>query len=120
MPLLATFIGAMASSLASLFARFMGFSAALKLASFITWLAVITAFAAAVHGCLAALYGMVSGGSGGGVGGGGSGAWVQMFWMGLGMFIPANASAVLSCIGSVWIACQMYKINRDGLHNYSK
>lgn len=114
MPLLAAFIGSVASALAGFFARFLTFKVAIQLASFLTWLGVITAFAASVHVCLSALYSMVPAGGSGGAG------WVQKLWMGLGMVIPSNAGAVLSCLGSVWIATEVYKIRKQGIHNYSK
>ena len=114
MPLLATFIGSIASALAGFFARFLSFKVAIQLASFLTWLGVITAFAATVHVCLSSLYSMAAAS---GVGGPG---WVQKLWMGLGMVIPSNAGAVLSCLGSVWIATEVYKIRKAGIHNYSK
>ena len=113
MPLLATFIGSLATALAGFFARFLAFKVAIQLAAFLTWLAVITAFAAVVHVCLMSLHTMAS------AGGGGAG-WVQKLWMGLGMVIPPNAGAVLSCLGSVWIATEVYKIRKAGIHNYSK
>lgn len=37
------------------------------------------------------------------------------FVMGLGMFIPSNAVAVLALMGSVWIACLMLRLKIDGL-----
>ena len=113
MPLLATFIGSIASALASFFARFLSFKVAIQLASFLTWLGVLTAFAATVHLCLESLHSLAT------PGGGGAG-WVQKLWMGLGMVIPANAGAVLSCVGSVWIGTEVYKIRKVGIHNYSK
>ena len=119
MPLLATFIGSIASALVTFFARFLSYKVAIQLAAFTTWLAVITAFAVSVHVCLASLYGFVASPGGGG-GGGVGGSWVRYLWMGLGMFIPANAGAVMSCIGSVWIATEVYKIRKTGIQNFSK
>ena len=77
---------------------------------------VLTAFIASVHVCLSSLYSMV--GSGGG-GGGGVG-WLRYFWMGLGMFIPSNAGAVMSCLGSVWIGTEVYKIRKTGVQVFGK
>lgn len=114
MPLLATFIGSIATFLVGIFSKFLGFKAALQLASFLSWLAVLTAFIAAVSVCLNSLYNMVSSGVSGGPG------WLSNFAVGLGMFIPANAGAVLSCMASVWIGAQVYKIRKTGIHNYSK
>ena len=114
MPLLATFIGSIATFLLGVFSRFLGFKVALQLASFLSWLAVLTAFVVAVSACLNSLYGFVAAGVAGGPG------WLARFAMGLGMFIPANAGAVVSCMGSVWIGAQVYNIRKVGIHNYSK
>lgn len=113
MPLLAKFIGAIASFFLGIFGRFLGYKAALKLASFLSWLAVLGTFITTVSVCLSSLHGMVSAGVSGGA------AWLSYFVMGLGMFIPANAGAVLSCMASVWIGAQVYKIRKTGIHNYS-
>lgn len=114
MPLLATFIGSIATFLVGIFSRFLGFKAAIQLASFLSWLAVLTAFIAAVSVCLNSLYGMVSAGVTGGP------SWLSHFAVGLGMFVPANAGAVLSCMASVWIGAQVYKIRKVGIQNFSK
>ena len=121
MPLLAGFIGAITGGLASFLARFIGFGLALKLASYMAWIATFTVFLTSVYVCCSSLYQMMSSmvGSGGG-GGGGGGNWVGYFWMGLGMFIPSNAGAVIACISSVWIATSIFKIQRVGIENFSK
>jgi hypothetical protein len=118
MPLLAGLIGSIATALVGFFARFLSFKLALKFASYTTWLAVFGAFLISVYVCLSSLYGMVSGLLSGSNGSGIS--WVSMFFMGVGMFIPANAGAVVACVGSVWIATGIYKIQKDGIQNYSK
>jgi hypothetical protein len=115
MPLLASFIGTLAGGLASFFARFVGFGLALKLASYTTWITVFGTFLASVIVCCTSLFNMLSG-----VGGGGGGGWVSKFFMALGMFIPGNATAVISCIASVWIATSIFKIQRIGIENFSK
>lgn len=117
MPLLAALIGSMASGLASFFATWIGYQAAIKLAAYITWIAVFTAFFAAVFTCVNSLYQMMA--QSGGGGGGGAG-WASYFWMGLGMFIPQNASAVMGCVASVWISTSIWKIQRVGIENFSK
>lgn len=118
MPLFASLIGSISGALVSLFSRFLGFKAALLFASYTTWLLVLGTFLSSVFVCLNSLFGMTSalfsGVNGSGI------SWVSMFFMGLGMFIPANAGAVLSCVGSVWIATSFYRVQRDGIHNYSK
>src|SRR5665647_2239656 len=90
MPLFATLVGSLATAFASLFSTFMGFKVALKLAAYTAWLVIFTSFLAAVYICVTALY---AGASALISGGGGSG-WVAYFFMGVGMFIPANAGAV--------------------------
>jgi len=114
MPLLAAFIGSLASGLATLFATQMAYTTALKLAAYVTWITVAGVFIASVFVCCNALYGML--GSFSGVGSG----WARYAWMGLGMFIPQNASAVMSCIASVWIATSVWKMQRIGIENFSK
>lgn len=113
MPLLVTFIGSVSQFLIGFFTRFMGFKAAISLASFLTWLAILGTFITTVSVCLSSLHGML-----GSVGGGSD--MGQKFAMGLGMFIPANAVGVLSCMASVWIGCQVYKIRKVGIQNFSK
>lgn len=113
MPLLAKFIGAIATFFLGIFGRYLSFKAALKLASFLSWLAVLTAFITAVSICLNSLHGFVSAGVASG------GSWLSFFAMGLGMFIPANAGAVVSCMASVWIGSQVYKIRKVGIQNFS-
>ena len=103
MPLLARFIGTIATFFVEIFAKFLGYKAALALAS-------ITA----VSVCLTALYGTIQAGVAT------AGPWAAKAAMGLGMFIPSNAGAVLSCMASVWIGCAVYKIRKTGIHNYSK
>lgn len=114
MPLFAKFIGVIATYFVTIFSRFLGVKAALQLASFVAWLSILGAFIASVSVCLNLLYSSVSAGVSGGP------DWVQKFTMGVGMFIPANAGGILSCMASVWIGCQVYKIRKTGLHHYSK
>lgn len=118
MPLLAKLIAAIATGAIAVFSRFMSFSLALKFASYTAWIAVLTAYLASVYVCITSLRTMVVSflGSTGGINGGIGSA----FAMGVGMLIPSNAAGVLSCVASVWIATQVYKIQKDGIHNYSK
>lgn len=117
MPLLATFIGGLSSALVALFSQFMSFKVALKLAAYTAWMVVLVAFVVSVRICLDSLFSLVASL----ISGGGSGtaiSWVSRFFMGVGMFIPANAGAVMACVGSVWIATSIYRVQRDGIHNY--
>ena len=117
MPLFATLIGSISGALVGLFGRIMGFQAALKLAAYTTWLAVFTAFLGSVYFCMSSLYSMISALiSGGGATNGIS--WLRYFFMAIGMFIPANAGAVVACLGSVWIACGIYKFQRDAIQHF--
>ncbi|VTU36331.1 DUF5455 family protein [Variovorax sp. PBL-E5] len=114
MPLLATFIGNLAGWLAGVLATQFAYSTALRIASYTVWIVTAVAFIAAVFGCVSSLYsGMTAVGSGGG-------GWTSYMWVGLGMFIPQNAQAVLSCVASVWIATSLWKIKRIGIENFSK
>lgn len=72
-------------------------------------IAVMAAFFVAVKVCVGSLLGMVSSGVGSG------GDLLGWFMMGVGMFIPSNAGPVLACLGSVWIACVVYRLKVDGL-----
>lgn len=114
MPLLAGFLGSVIGSLGGFFAKYLTEKVAISLASFLAWMGVLTAFIASVHVCLTSLYSMVGSGGGGGVG------WLRYFWMGLGMFIPSNAGAVMSCLGSVWIGTEVYKIRKTGVQVFGK
>lgn len=114
MPILARYIGSVAIFFSEIFAKYLGQKAAISLASFLAWLSVLTTFVATVSVCLNSLYGSVQAGIHAGA------PWVQKAAMGLGMFIPSNAGAVLSCMASVWIGCAVYKIRKTGIHNYSK
>ena len=80
MPLLARFIGTIATFFVEIFAKFLGYKAALALASFTAWLAVLTAFITAVSVCLNALYGTIQAGVSA------AGPWAAKAAMGLGMF----------------------------------
>lgn len=118
MPLFAGLIGSLASAFASLFSKFMGFQAALRLASYTAWILVLQTFLVSVFVCIMSLHSMLVGMVGSG--GSGAGAWVSYFWMGLGMFIPSNAAAVISCLAAVWIGTNIYKVQKEGIHHYSK
>jgi len=114
MPLFATLVGSLATAFASLFSTFMGFKVALKLAAYTAWLLIFTTFLASVYVCVSALYA----GMGALISGGGGTGWVAYFFMGVGMFIPANAGAVVACVGSVWIATGIYKFQKDAVLNF--
>lgn len=117
MPLFATMVAGLGSAFVSLFSKFMGIQAALKLASYAAYLSIIAVFTASVYVCIGGLLTYVSGFQ---PSGGGGGGWVQYFMMGLGMFIPSNAGGVLSCIGSVWLACNVYRLQHVGVIQFSR
>lgn len=114
MPLFATLFGSVASGLASLFGTFLSYKVALKLAAYTTWITVFTAFLVSVFVCVSNLLGMVTSS----VGSTSGGAWMAYFWMGLGMFIPSNASAIMACLASVWISTSIYKVQKEGIMNF--
>lgn len=111
MPLLATFLGWAVVALANFFGRWMLAQTAMKIAGYVVFLGLVTAFTVAVSGCLATLSGYLTGGGGGGGGAG----WLRYFWMGVGIFIPANAGGIMSCMASVWVACQVFKMQKIGV-----
>lgn len=115
MPLFATFLLSICNGLATLFARFMGIEAAVKLAAYVAWIALVAALLTSVYVCLSSLYGMALGLFGGG--GAGTG-WVSMFFMGLGIFIPSNAGAVMACVASVWLATNIYRVQSFAIKSF--
>lgn len=112
MPLFAKLFGSVASALASFFALFLEFKTALKLAAYTTWITVFTAFLVSVFICVSSILSMLTSATGGG------GAWVSMFFMGMGMFIPSNAAAVMSCLGSIWISTSIYSVQKQGIFGF--
>ena len=123
MPLLAAFIGNLAVGLVAIFSKFMALDLALKFASYLAWMTVFAIFVGSVTACVFALSNTIQAGFAWAQGwslGSATSAIVSGFGTGLGMFIPANATAVITCVSSVWIACQIYKIQKTGIHNYSK
>lgn len=117
MPVLAGFLGSVIGSLAAFFGKYLTEKIALGLAAFLAWLAVLGVFVASVLLCLNSLYSVAGTGGPGGTGGVG---WVRYFWMGLGMFIPSNAGAVMTCLGSVWVGTEVYKVRRTGIEVFGK
>jgi len=113
MPVFATLFGAIATSFVTLFSTYFSFKVALKLAAYTTWMVVFTAFLGSVYVCINSLYSMVN--TWGAGAGGGASTWVRFFWVGLGMFVPSNAGAVIACISSVWIATAVYKVQKQGM-----
>lgn len=116
MPIFATLLLSLCNALASVFIRFMSVEAAVKLAAYLAWIAIVAALLAAVYGCMSGLYAMVSALFSGG--GGTSTGFLRMFFMGVGMFIPSNAGAVMSCIASVWLATNIYRIQSFAIKTF--
>lgn len=117
MPLFATLVGSIATGFVAILSRFFIFSTALKFAAYGTWIVVMGVFLGTVYVCTSTLYNSaVAMVSTSGVNGG----MLSAFFMGLGMFIPANAGGVLACVSSVWIATNIYKVQRQGIFNFSK
>lgn len=116
MPLFSGLIASLFSGLVGFLARFLSLQLAQKIAAYAMYITVTVALLTTTLICLRSLFGMISGlvSGGGSVGVG----WVRFFFMGVGMFIPANAVAVMSCIASVWVATGIYKVQKQGLANY--
>lgn len=113
MPIFATLVGSIASALVGLFARFLSFKLALRLASYTTWLGIYVALLGTVYVCLSSLYAFTSS-----VGATGGVSWMSYLWVGLGMFIPANAGAVMSCVASIWIATGIYSFQKNAVTHF--
>lgn len=116
MPIFAGLVMALCNGFVSIFGTFLAMKTAVKLAAFAALITLVTAFLVTVYICLSSLHSMIAGML---TGGGGSG-WVSAFFMGVGMFIPANAGAVIACIGSVWIATSIYKFQRDAVLSFGQ
>ena len=103
MPLLAAlFAGTMRFVMAS-FIYVFGVQQGIKWAERAFVAAIAVAFFVAVGVCVSSLLGTISAGMSGLSG------WLAKFWMGVGMFIPSNASAVIACVASVWLACVVWR-----------
>lgn len=117
MPLFASLMASLFSGVVGFLARFVSLQLAQKIAAYAMYITVTVALLATTLVCLRSLFGMLSALlSGGGLAAGLG--WVRFFFMAAGMFIPANAGPVMSCIASVWIATSIYKVQREGLSNY--
>lgn len=115
MPLLGTLIGSLASGLAALLSSIMGFKLALKLSAYTVWIAITTAFLTTTLVCVTTLWSMASAYF---AGTGGTATVSGAIAMGLGIIVPSNAGAVLSCCSSVWIASQVYKLQKQGIIHF--
>lgn len=104
MPLFATLVAAAINGLTSFYALVLTYEAAITWARRTFILAIVTAFFLAVSACVQLLLSAVA-----------NAALPTRFVMGLGMFIPSNAVAVMSCLASVWLACVMVRLKIDGL-----
>jgi hypothetical protein len=106
MPLFATLVSAAINGLITFFSLAMSYQAAIAWArrTFIIGLGI--AFITAVATSVTLLLGMVPSALSG---------LPSKFLMGLGIFIPSNAAIVLSSIGTVWLACVVYRLKLEGL-----
>lgn len=114
MPLFAKLVGSIATALVALFSQFLAFKTALKLAAYTAWIAIFTALLVSVFVCVSSIFAYVTA-----TGGTGGTSWMTYFWMGVGMFIPANASAILACVASIWISTNIYLVQRRGLFGFA-
>jgi hypothetical protein len=115
MPLFAGLVLSLCNGFFAVFGQFLAMRTAVKLAAFSALVTIATAFLLTVAVCLSSLYSMSSALVNGA---GAAGGWIAAFFMGVGMFIPSNAGAVMACIGSVWIATSVYKFQRDAVLNF--
>lgn len=115
MPLLATLMASLAGGLASLLSLVMGYRLALKLAAYTAWITVTVAFLATTFICVQSLWSMAAGYF---AGGGGMHTLSGAIAIGLGVIVPSNASTVLACCSSVWIATQIYRLQKQGLIHF--
>ena len=114
MPLFSVLFASISSAVAAFIGYLEAARVALKLASYTAWIVLLAAFLVSTFVCISSILSMLSG-----VGGGGGGAgWVSYFMMGLGIFVPSNAAAVMACVGSVWISTSIYKVQKQGLFGF--
>lgn len=104
MPVFATLVAGAINGLTSFYALFLTYQQAIAWARRTFILAIVAAFFIAVSQCVQFLLGAVSG-----LG------LPSRFVMGVSIFIPSNAVAVMSCLASVWLACVMVRLKIDGL-----
>lgn len=104
MPIFATLVSACINGLMVFYGAMMTAQQAIKWARRTFIIALIAAFVQAVSVCVGTLLGAVS-----------TSGLPSRFLMGLGMFIPSNAVAILACMGAVWLACFIFRMKIDGL-----
>lgn len=104
MPLFATLVGAAINGLVKFYGLALGLGESIVWARRTFIIALWLAFLAAVSVCVKSLLGAIV-----------FSGLPRGFVMGLGMFIPSNAVAVLACVGSVWLACVIVRLKVDGL-----
>lgn len=112
MSLLAKLIAGMGASLVSFFAIFFELRVAQKLAAYTLWIAVLTAFMISVFVCIQNIFGYIELFTVNGP------AWLSYFMMAVGMFIPSNAAALMTCQGSIWMATTIYKMQKQGIFHF--
>lgn len=111
MPFFATLVSGLFNGLLAFFSSFLSYQLAIAAARRTMIVGLMVAFFAAVTTCVNLLLTAVSNF----FSGGGGGSLLEWFVMAVGMFIPSNAGAVLSCLASVWVACVTYRLKMDGL-----
>lgn len=106
MPIFATLVAGAINGLISVYALALSYQQAIAWGrrTFIVLLGA--ALLAAVSVCVTSLFDMIPSALSG---------LPTGFLVGLGMFIPSNAAAVLACVGSVWLACVVYRLKLEGL-----
>ncbi|TAM39760.1 MAG: hypothetical protein EPN61_12025 [Burkholderiaceae bacterium] len=111
MPIFAKLFGAFGVGLVALLSQFMAARVAVKLAAYLTWMAIVVSMVTTTAFCVGNLMDMVAAF----ISGGGAGAAGHYLAMGIGMFIPSNAGAVMGCIASVWLITSVYKLQKTGV-----
>lgn len=108
MPLLATLIGSLFTGLTSVFGLFLAARVAARAAVYTITLAVLTVYITGAYSCLSILRGFLSSM----FNSSGPSTFTGAFGMGLGMLIPSNSLVVISCVSSIWVLSQVYKLQR--------
>lgn len=111
MPLFAKLVAGIAALMIKVFSLFYAETIALKLAAYVTWIAVVGAMVATTAVCIGNIMNLLSAF----ISGGGAGVAGQYIAMGLGMFIPDDAGAVMGCVASVWLTTTVYKLQKTGI-----
>lgn len=104
MPVFAALVAACINGLTSFYGLMLAAQQAITWARRTFIIALLLAFCLAVKTCVQLLLSAISF----------SGLPVRVL-QGVGMFVPSNAVAVMSCLAGVWLACVIVRLKLDGL-----